>query len=107
MMLSSFASFLLSAVISLAMDGVPVLGGWEWFGLAMNGIFSYALATTFWAMALDRGKTASISNLAYVTPFLSLIWTSLFLKEKVSLWSLAGLLILVGGIFIQLKEPKK
>ena len=83
----------------------------ETIGLAYNGIFVLAIATTTWALALDFGDTAKISNLAYITPFASLVWTSVILKESISVWSVAGLVIIVLGIFIQLgqngrkKEP--
>jgi len=76
-------------------------------GLGWNGIFVLAVATTTWAMALDRGKTTVISNLAYITPFLSLVWTALFLHEQISLWSVAGLVIIILGILIQLKDKKE
>ena len=73
-------------------------------GLLWSGIFTYAIAYTFWAQALAEGETAKISNLAYITPFLSLVWTAVFLKEQVRFSSVLGLSVIVLGIFIQLKD---
>lgn len=76
-------------------------------GLAWMGIFTNAIAFTFWAIALKIGDTAKISNLAYITPFLSLVWTTLVLKEPFNINSLLGLGVIVLGIFIQLSDKKK
>ena len=87
-------------------NNVPTVGFVEILGFAWNGIFTMALAGTAWMLALESGKTAKISNLAYITPFLSLVWTRLILKEPISLLSLGGLGLIVLGILIQLKDRK-
>ncbi len=108
-MMGFAVSFALTTVISAAKGDlfIPTIG--QTLGFAWNGIFTMAIATTLWVVALSKGKTAKISNLAYITPFLSLVWTGLILKEKLSILSVAGLVIIVLGIFIQLKgkEIKK
>jgi drug/metabolite transporter (DMT)-like permease len=76
-------------------------------GLLWSGIFTYAIAYTFWALALAEGETAKISNLAYATPFISLLWTTLILQEKFEPFALLGLLLIVGGILIQNIKIKK
>jgi drug/metabolite transporter (DMT)-like permease len=76
-------------------------------GMAWNGMFTMAAAGTLWIMALDRGKTEKISNLAYITPFLSLVWTTLFLREEFNPLSLLGLAVIVTGIFVQFEGRKK
>ena len=76
-------------------------------GLIWIGFFTSAIAITSWALALENGDTAKISNLAYITPFLSLIWTSLILKEQVSIYVVIGLIVIVLGILIQMKEKIK
>lgn len=103
-MIFFFISFILSSIISLC-------SGVEWhitvpqlLGMACNGIFTMAIASTTWAIALEAGKTAKISNLAYITPFLSLVWTRLFLKETITPWAILGLCIIIFGILIQLRD---
>jgi drug/metabolite transporter (DMT)-like permease len=58
-------------------------------------------------MALALGSTAKISNLAYITPFLSLVWTFFILGEPIEPMSILGLSIIVAGILIQLKDDKE
>ncbi len=107
MMLYYLFAFLLAAGYIAAEGGqlLPTLS--QIPGLLWSGIFTYAIAYTFWALALAGGETAKISNLAYITPFLSLIWTTLILKEPFDPFSLVGLLLIVGGILIQnIKKAK-
>lgn len=106
--LSMMLFYCTSATISLIYIFITktwfVLNGAKLAGLLWIGVFTSATAFTSWAIALEKGDTAKISNLAYITPFLSLIWTACILKEKISLYAIAGLLIIVFGIVIQLKE---
>ena len=107
MMVAFFMSFLLSLLLNLKSLGSWHINLGQLLGLGWNGIFSMAIGNTAWALALEKGNTAKISNLAYITPFISLIWTALILKEKISIWSVAGLCVIVLGILIQLKDQKK
>ncbi len=76
-------------------------------GILWNGVFTMAIANLLWTLALAKGNTAKISNLAYITPFLSLVWTFFVLNEPIKPLSVLGLCIIVIGIFIQLKGDKK
>ena len=107
MMLFYVTTFILTSIINVATGNTFTLSLVQTLGLAWNGMFSMGIANTAWALALESGKTAKISNLAYITPFLSLIWTSLFLKEEISVYSVLGLAVIVLGILIQLREKKK
>ena len=46
-------------------------------------------------------NTAKIANLAYLTPFLSLVVSAVFLDEKIQLRALIALFFIIGGIFLQ------
>lgn len=107
MMLTYGATFLLTLLLCAFRGELFLPSPVVLLGLGWNGIFVMAVATTSWALALESGKTAKISNLAYITPFLSLIWTRIFLKEEISPFSFLGLAVIITGIFIQLKETKK
>lgn len=107
MMISFFVSFLLTLIINIFGRGLPTVTLPQILGFAWNGFFVMAVATVTWALALKSGGTAKVSNLAYITPFLSLVWTFLILKEPINPWSVAGLIIIVIGIFIQLKDKKQ
>ncbi|MBQ9803154.1 MAG: DMT family transporter [Clostridia bacterium] len=102
-MLAFFATFLLSMLINALTGTAADIGVPHLLGFAWNGIFVMAIATVTWALALKAGGTAKISNLAYITPFLSLVWTFFILHEPIEPLSLIGLAIIVLGIFIQLK----
>ncbi len=107
MMLYYLSSFIISLIYSLFSEKTMVLELGQIFGLIWIGIFTSAIAFTSWALALEKGDTAKISNLAYITPFVSLIWTSVILKEQFNIYSIAGLVIIVLGIFIQIKDKKE
>ncbi len=53
---------------------------------------------------LLTGNTEKVSNLAYITPFASLVWVAIFLKEKIEIHSIIGLVMIVLGIFVQMKR---
>lgn len=106
MMLSFFVSFLLTLIINALGVGIPTITLPQILGFAWNGFFVMAAATVTWALALRDGGTAKISNLAYITPFLSLFWTFIVLKEPIKPLSVLGLCIIVLGIVIQLKDKK-
>lgn len=106
-MVSFAATFLLTLVINLATGDLLLPSVGQALGLVWNGIFSFAIPTVTWILALNGGNTAKISNLAYITPFLSLVWTALLLKEPVTVYAVVGLLVIILGIFIQLKDSKK
>ncbi len=107
MMINYFVTFVLTSIINGVSGNlfIPVFP--ELLGFMWNGMFAIAVANTLWMLALESGKTAKISNLAYITPFISLIWTSLILKEDIRLTSVMGLVVIVAGIFIQLSDGKK
>ena len=106
-MLSYFVTFILTSVINGVNGNLFVPDVVQFLGFAWNGIFTMAIANTAWTMALECRNTAKISNLAYVTPFLSLVWTFLILNEPPSVYSVAGLIVIVSGIFIQLADKKR
>lgn len=107
MMIFYFAAMVVGLIYIIATKGSIRLDFVQTVGLAWMGIFTNAIAFTFWAIALKIGDTAKISNLAYITPFLSLVWTTLVLKEPFNINSLLGLGVIVLGIFIQLSDKKK
>lgn len=107
MMLYYLVSFIISLIYIIISKNIFEIQVNQLLGLFWIGIFTSATAFTSWALALEKGDTAKISNLAYITPFLSLIWTSLLLKEDFSIYSVIGLIVIVLGIFIQMKEKNK
>lgn len=104
MMFSFFASFVLSLIINLVIGTEWSMSIAQVLGFAWNGVFSMATAGVCWAMALNRGNTAKISSLAYITPFLSLVWIFIFLHEPISAMTLLGFAVILLGVIIQMKD---
>ncbi len=72
-----------------------------------NGILVNGVSYIFWFKALENGETHIISNLLYLTPFISLIYISIFLDEKILISSVVGLIIIVSGVLLQYLNLKK
>lgn len=106
MMLYYFIALIISFVYAIINKEKVSMFFAEGIGMLWNGIFATAIPFTTWALALEKGDTAKVSNLAYITPFLSLVWTYIILKEDLSIYSIVGLIIIVSGIFVQLREKK-
>lgn len=93
------------AFICLLVNGsFAIPSSLQLLGLAYNGIFCNAIPYLFWVLALSIGNTAIISNLAYLTPCLSLFVTHFVLGEAITIYSILGLIIILTGIFIQFKS---
>ena len=84
------------------MIALPQVAGFAW-----NGILIMATATVTWALALKHGGTAKISNLAYITPFVSLVYTYFMLGEAIVLSSFVGLGFIIAGVIIQMERSPK
>lgn len=70
-------------------------------GYLIFGLFTNGIAYLFWLLALENGNTALISNLAYLTPVVSLGLTYVFLGEAITVYSVLGLGIIMLGIALQ------
>jgi drug/metabolite transporter (DMT)-like permease len=71
------------------------------------GLFETGITFVLWLKALQLSEsTGRISNLIYLTPFVSLIFIHFILGEQLYYTSLLGLCLIIGGIFIQrIKYP--
>lgn len=71
-------------------------------GAAYIGIFEMGLTFFLWLKALSLSETtAKVSNLIFLSPFLSLIFIAVILNEPLKLSTIIGLILIVLGIFIQ------
>ena len=75
-------------------------------GLVWVGVCNTAIGFVAWDLAMKTGDTAKVANLAYITPFLSLVVAHFLLGDPITVWSVGGLLVIVAGIFLQLKDAK-
>ena len=80
---------------------VPITAS-QWPGLIWIGIMTDAAAYLFWALAVNGSKdSAAIANLAYLTPFISMVISSAMLGEKIRLQAVFALVLIIGGILLQ------
>lgn len=82
---------------SFRMPGIAALGGAVYIG-----IFEMGLTFVLWLTALNLSSTtARVSNLVYISPFISLLLVSVFVGEKILASTILGLIIIVAGILLQ------
>ena len=91
-----------SAVFGLAIEDWKPVVGVQWLGMLWMGVVVNAIAYLIWALALNADKnSARIANLAYLTPFLSLIISAVVLKEQIQGRALIAFVFIIGGILLQ------
>lgn len=76
-------------------------------GAAYVGLFEMGITFFLWMKGLTLSKNrARTSTLAYLSPFISLIFITLILHEKISVYSITGLVLIIGGILFQQLDKK-
>jgi len=94
--------FLYILVTVMIMKG-PEIPSWQ--GLAGSvylGFFEMGIPFILWLHALKLSSTtAKVTNLIYLSPFLSLVIISFAVGETILLSTIVGLIFIVGGIIFQ------
>jgi drug/metabolite transporter (DMT)-like permease len=107
-MMFAFATAGIIATVISVIDGNILQPNIHIFtGLLYDAVFVNAIGYTSWMIALEHGNTATISNLAYLTPFVSLVFAKIILNEQVSIYSFLGLMLIILGIAVQFYGSKK
>jgi len=96
-----FFAFILVLIVVLLFSSIPSISITQLIGLLWLGIFPSSLGFVFWFSALKYGETAKMSNIIYLTPFISLIYIYFLVGEKILPSSIIGLGLIIGGILIQ------
>ncbi len=66
------------------------------------GVFELGLTYILWLKGLQMAKTtAKVSNLVFISPFISLFFIRFLVGETILLSTIAGLSLIVGGILLQ------
>jgi S-adenosylmethionine uptake transporter len=85
--------------VALPFVGVPASAGWQWAWIAVAAVLSTS-GTLLYSWAYARGEASYLS----VTEYSAFIWASalgwLVFREPVSLTTLAGALLIVGGCLV-------
>lgn len=101
------ATFVYCSITLLLFDSIPSISAVQLLGLMWVGIGTSGLAFTFWFLALKYGNTSKIANLAFITPFLSLVYIYFLLGEAILPSSIFGLALIALGILVQNLHFKK
>ncbi|PKP20189.1 MAG: hypothetical protein CVU05_09685 [Bacteroidetes bacterium HGW-Bacteroidetes-21] len=65
------------------------------------GLFEMGITFYLWMMALKYAPSAArISNIVFMSPFLSLIFIHFFLHEKIYATTIPGIILILAGIFV-------
>jgi drug/metabolite transporter (DMT)-like permease len=72
------------------------------------GLFEMGITFILWMKALSLAKNnARIAGVAYLTPFISLVFIHLIVGETIAVSSVVGLSLIVSGILIgAVKNPE-
>ncbi|MGE5425386.1 MAG: DMT family transporter [Syntrophothermus sp.] len=96
---------LITVLILHSMGKLPF--SFDFHGLAGSlylGIFEMGVTFVLWLNALKYATTtAKVSNLIYLSPFISLFLIHIFVGEKILVSTIAGLAFITAGIILQQK----
>ncbi|QQG64983.1 DMT family transporter [Desulfobulbus oligotrophicus] len=104
--LKLFLGFCSGLVCTLLVS--PLFGGFvrppqaAWPALIYIGLFEMGMTFVLWMTALKlSSSTARLSNLIYLTPFLSLLFLHLFIDEQIHPATFIGLFLIVVSLLYQ------
>jgi drug/metabolite transporter (DMT)-like permease len=100
MMFFYFFGALFSLFAVLLFSSIPHLSLYQLAGLLWLGIFISGLGYVCWFAALKHGDTVKMSNMIFLTPFLSLVYIHFLTGEHILVSSIIGLVCIVAGILI-------
>jgi drug/metabolite transporter (DMT)-like permease len=101
-----FSSFYLLILIIFT-DGLSGIQWQGWIAGTYVGIFEMGLTFILWMKALKYAEnTASVSSIIYLSPFLSMFFIALILKETIYISTIFGLVLIISGIIMQSIKKK-
>ncbi|WP_434357609.1 DMT family transporter [Parasalinivibrio latis] len=108
-------SVLLGFIISLPFSfGISIYqGGWPaipwqgWAAVTYVGLFEMGITFVLWVKALKlTTNTSKISNLIFISPFISLLLLANIIGEEIPPSTIIGLLLIIVGLIVQQKKAK-
>lgn len=72
------------------------------------GVFEMGIAFVFWSYAMKKAEnTAQVSNLIFISPFVSLIFIYFILGEVILPSTYIGLVLIVAGLWVQQRHTAR
>ena len=97
-----FTGCILSGIYILFFDSFEIKGTVFLLGAVYVGLFEMGITFFLWMKGLQLSKDkAKTSTLAYLSPFISLVFIWLILHETILPSSVTGLAFIIGGILYQ------
>lgn len=105
----NFISGFIFSLVWVLYQGVLVQIPWQGVLSAVYvGVFEMGITFFLWLQAMRlTTQTAKIANLIFLSPFLSLVFIAVFLKEAILPSTLIGLVLIVGGLLLQKSKKKE
>ena len=98
--------YVLVAILVFSEIKIPSLNGF--LSIVYIGLFEMGITFIFWLKALRYSEsTEKVSQLIFLSPFLSLIIISLIVKEPILPATIVGLMFIIGGVIFQQRFSKK
>lgn len=74
----------------------------DWLAVSYVGLFEMGITFVLWLSAMKATRnTARISNLIFISPFISLLLLASIIGEEIAPSTLVGLLMIVAGLLVQ------
>ncbi len=90
------------AIICAVTDGFDFSMGLSLGAAVYVGVFEMGIAFVLWSYAMKKAdNTSKISNLIFISPFLSLVFIYFILGEMILPSTYVGLVLIVAGLWIQ------
>ncbi|MBW0146994.1 DMT family transporter [Marinobacter arenosus] len=106
-----FLNFLFGLPVIALICGVTE--GFEWPSLGSLsaavyvGVFEMGIAFVLWSYAMKKAEnTSKVSNLIFISPFLSLVFIYFILGEQILPSTYIGLVLIVTGLWLQQKKVR-
>ena len=109
LLLSFLIAFPFSIVIAVYEDAPWEQTAQGWLAVSYVGIFEMGITFVLWLSAMKAtNNTARISNLIFISPFISLLLLATIIGERIHSSTLIGLAMIVTGLVIQqVRKPIK
>ncbi|WP_417531033.1 DMT family transporter [Marinobacter lipolyticus] len=96
------------AVICGVTDGYDIVPGAAFGAAIYVGVFEMGIAFVLWSYAMKKAEnTSRVSNLIFISPFLSLVFISLILEEVILPSTYVGLVLIVAGLWLQQRKVRE
>ncbi|OGO80176.1 MAG: hypothetical protein A2Y21_03695 [Clostridiales bacterium GWC2_40_7] len=97
----TLVAFVLSTVSMFMFSSFTIPDATSCIGLLWIGISNIVLIYYLWFKVLKTASTLFVSSLSFVTPFVTLVFITFLLGEKISYIQIIGLLVIILGIAAQ------